>query len=236
MASFKFYVPFNWLRSAIFLLLLLLSGVSLGNVEHHTKLWNTAVFVGPLFKNSKIKYYFEPQLRFIDNRYKFEEAFIFLGIGYQTTSDLTLFLGGAEVISKRSTGENVYENRIWQQANWDVVKRKSFNLLSRTRLEERKRNSESQWAVRLRERMMARIPLKNCEKHSLVLFDEVFFNINHPRWVSNKFFSQNRAFFGIGTKISEQISFDIGYLNQYIFANPDQMNNILLLSLNIAYD
>lgn len=210
--------------------------VSFGNeIKEHTKLWSTAVFIGPLIKDTKIKYYLEPQLRLIDDKYKFEEAFIYAGIGYQTTPDLILFLGDASVVSRKTTGNYVHENRVWQQANLSVINNDSFNLLSRTRLEERKNLSESQWAVRLRERLMVRIPLRNWVTHSLVLSDEVFFDLNHPKWIgNNNVFAQNRAFIGIGTKISKQTSFDIGYLNQYQFTNPNQMSNVLLLSLNIT--
>lgn len=226
----------NQLRYALLLLMLMVSSASFGNdIEEHTKLWSTAVFIGPLINDTKIKYYLEPQIRFIDNKYKFEEALLYAGIGYQTTPDLILFLGNAWVTSRKSTGNYVQENRVWQQANWNPINTCLFNLLSRTRLEERKNISEPQWAFRLRERIMVRIPLKNWENHSLVLFDEVFFNLNHPKWLSNNnFFSQNRAFIGIGTKISTQTSLDIGYINQYQFTNPKQMSNILYFSLNIT--
>lgn len=227
----------NLLRRIISSLILLsLSSASFGNdIKEHTKLWSTAVLIGPLTNDTKIKYYLEPQLRLIDDKYKFEEAFIYAGIGYQIMPDLILFLGDASVFSRKTTGKYVHENRVWQQANWSVINNNSFNLLSRTRLEERKNLSESQWAVRLRERLMFRIPLQNWVNHSLVLFDEVFFDVNHPKWIgNNSVFAQNRAFIGIGIQISKQTSFDIGYLNQYQFTNPNQMGNILLLSLNIT--
>lgn len=203
-------------------------------VKEHTKIWSAAVLIGPLTSDTKIKYYLEPQLRLIDDKYKFEEALIYAGIGYQTTPDLILFFGDASVTSRKSTGNYVHENRVWQQANWNAINSDAFNMISRTRLEERKNLSESQWAVRFRERLMFRIPLRNWENHSLVLFDEVFFDLNHPKWIgNNSFFAQNRGFIGIGTKLSKQISFDIGYLNQYQFTSPNQMSNILYMGWNI---
>lgn len=225
------------LRRIIFLLLFLFFfKTAFGNsIKEHTKIWNSAVLIGPLTTDTRIKYYFEPQLQLIDNKYKFEEALLYAGIGYQTTPALTLFLGDAWVTSRKSTGNYVQENRIWQQANWNAINSAAFKMISRTRLEESKNLSESQWAIRLRQRLMLRIPLKNWENHSLVLSDEVFFDLNHPKWIgNNRFFAENRGFIGIGTKISKQMSFDIGYLNQYQFTNPNQMSHVLFSSLNIT--
>lgn len=203
-------------------------------VQTHSKLWGTTVKIGSLKDNTNFKYYLEPQLRLIDNQYKFEEALMLAGLGYQPRPNLILFLGNAWVASKRANGNFEQENRLWQQVNWNAVKKSSFNLISRTRLEERKNIEEPQWLIRFRERLMLRIPLKNQERYSFVLFDEVFFNLNYPQWLSNNhFFTQNRGFLGIGTKVSEQTSFDIGYMNQYQFTTPNQMGHVLLLTLNI---
>ncbi len=222
----------------LFLLLLYLSSFNIAfgsGIKEHTKIWNSAVLMGPLTTDKRIKYYFEPQLRLIDNKYKFEEGLLFAGIGYQTTPSLILFFGDAWVTSRKSTGNYVQENRVWQQANWNAINSAAFSIISRTRLEERKILSESQWAIRLRQRFMLRIPLTNWENHSLVLSDEVFFYFNHPKWIgNNRFFAQNRGFLGIGTKLSKQMSFDIGYLNQYQFTNPNQMSHVLFSSLNIT--
>jgi len=44
-------------------------------------------------QNKKWKYYLEPQLRFVDDAYKFEEANLFAGVYYQWTPALSFWLG-----------------------------------------------------------------------------------------------------------------------------------------------
>lgn len=229
-------IPKVFLLRKIFLLgLLTLFNASFSSQLHtHSKIWGSAVFIGELIKDTKVKYYLEPQLRFIDNRYKFEESLLYAGLGFQTLPSVTLFLGGAWMTAKMSNGNLLHQNRIWQQANWTPIEKSYVSLISRTRLEERKNQAESQWAVRFRERLMLRMPFKNLEKHSLVLFDEFFFNLNHPEWIGNMHsFAQNRIFIGIGNKVSKQTSFDMGYLNQYHFTIPNQMGHVILISLTV---
>jgi hypothetical protein len=52
-------------------------------------------------------------------------------------------------------------------------------------------------------------------KYDLVVWDEPFMNLTHEQWTGNRFIERNRAF--IGTKVKfENISFEVGYMNQYI--------------------
>lgn len=232
------YTMLHWVRALVlFIIALVFSSISYGaSGNTHTKLWGAAVIIGPVKENTKIKYYLEPQIRFIDNQYKFEEAFMFAGLGYQPKPDLMVFLGNAWVTSKSSTGNLRQENRIWQQAIWNPITNSSFNLISRTRLEERKNIADPQWLLRFRERLMVRVPFKKWERHAFVLFNEVFFNLNHPKWDGNtRFFTQNRVFLGIGTTVSQQVSFDIGYLNQYQFRIPNQIGHVLFLNFNFMF-
>ena len=133
--------------------------------------------------------------------------------------------------------EGVYshENAVWQQFLWDMYHSKSFNFNSRTRLEERKNTRYSLWAIRLREQFTLKIPFQNT-KYSFITFDELFFNLNAPSWVSNRFFSQNRYFIGIEKSISKSASFDVGYINQARFQrkNINLITNGLYLRINVV--
>lgn len=205
------------------------------NTIQHTKAWATTVVTGTLIQDSPFRYYLEPQIRFIDNHYKFEEALLYVGIGYEFSPYLTLFVGDAGTISRQSSGDYVRQNRIWQQLNWNIFCKNKINVISRTRLEERKNLSEAQWAVRLRERWLLRIGFPYWQNRSIVLFDEIFFNFNHPAWAGNSgTISQNRAFVGIGTQFSKQATVDVGYLNQYQFTVPNQVSHVLLVIVSLA--
>lgn len=215
-------------------LVLLILFHSAYGVEEHTKFWSVANILGSFSNNDRLKYYFEPQIRFIDNQYKFNQALMLAGLGYQNTFNV-IWLGGIGwILTKNLQGEMRHENRLWQQINWNINTPVTVNLASRTRLEERKLTTEGQIAYRLRERFFLRIPLKSWSNHSLSFFDEVFFNLNQPGWVIQKFFEQNRAFVGIGTQLSKTTIMDVGYLNQYLATSPVQLDNVILISFTIV--
>lgn len=204
-------------------------------LQGHTELWTSASILESFSKDSRFKYYLEPQLRFIDNTYKFNQALMQGGFGYQLKPDVLLLGGLGYILTKSNSGNMFHEDRIWEQISWTMPV--SINLISRTRLEQRKLTNNSQMAYRLRERLFARIPFLHWNKHSLAMFDEVFFNLNRPDWVAPHFFAQNRAFIGIGTSLSNTTVIDIGYLNQYIISSPNspnQLRNALLLSLTVV--
>jgi hypothetical protein len=131
-----------------------------------------------------------------------------------------------------------YQNTdtIRQQIDWHVIANDAITIVSLSRLEERKNYAEPQWALRLRERLVVRIPFKSWKNHSFVTFDEVFLDLNNPAWInSNSLFGQNRAFIGIGTQLSKFVGFDIGYLNQFeTKTTGNQVNNVLYLIFNVA--
>ncbi len=90
--------------------------------------------------------------------------------------------------------------------------------------------------MNFRGKCQLKVPLKKWERHALVLSDEVFFHLNHSKWrPSHSFLSQNRAYAGIATQVSKETSVSIGYLNQFIFANTNQMSNILVLGLAVNF-
>ena len=66
-------------------------------------------------------------------------------------------------------------------------------------------------------RFRSQIRLSHTLNHDydLVLWDEPFATLTHEKWTGNHFIDRNRAF--IGTRVKyEQISFEVGYMNQYI--------------------
>lgn len=202
------------------------------DLELHTKAWFGWTQTGKLACNSNFLYYLDAELEFIDDRYKFEEAYGSFGFGYKTLPNLNLFLGNTYLVSKKTSGIVEQQYRLWQQADWAIVKSISYSLSSRTRLEERKNFTYSAISVRLREKATMTIPLANYRNLSVIISDEVFFNLNRPVWVPQRFFEQNRAFIGFGKNISKYGVLVIGYMNQYQLTQPNQMSNILYVSVN----
>lgn len=215
------------LNTALFLTMVLglfLETSSAYSTRAYNKQWVVATVIGSMPVNPVFKYYLEPQLRFIDDHYFFNQTLQLGGLGYQFNKNITLFAGPGWVITKTPSGQSTHETRYWQQLNWLILNKSSLNINSRTRLEERERTDTAQMAVRFRQRIWMRIPFEKWERHSFSIFDELFFNLNHPYWVSPYLLEQNRAFVGITTQLSKSMLVDIGYLNQYL--RPSNTNSI----------
>lgn len=218
----------------MFFSLVAMASSAIATTDHYSKIWLSTKYLGPLGNSTAAKLYWDAHLNFIDDKYKFEQAYASVGAGYQTSATLQLFLINSYVISEKLNGTMQQEYRLWQQTNWVITDNYQYSLLSRTRLEARKNFAAAPIALRLREQLTIRIPIQNLPHYYYMLFDEVFFNLNHPYWVGNSFFDQNRAFIGISKDVSKLISVDIGYLNQYVLRTPHQLNSVFYLNVNIS--
>ena len=203
--------------------------------DYYTKQWTVATIVGPFSNNSQLRDYVEPQLRLIDDPYVFNQSFILMGLGYQFFQNLIFFAGPGWVFTKNTMGQTSDEYRLWQQLSWQIINNPSITLDSRTRLEEKEKTDESSVRVDLRQRLWARIPIKNTNNYYYSLFDEVFFNSNPPSWGNNTVFYQNRAFIGIAKMVSKHTLIDFGYLNQYVWGQGTQMSNVIYLSTTVTF-
>ncbi|ARB93680.1 DUF2490 domain-containing protein [Legionella longbeachae] len=204
--------------------------------QSYGSFWLTGTFIGPITRNhEKWKYYLEPRLIVLDDRYGLSELHFYYATGYQLSSKFTPYIGAAYFLSENTEGVISHENVIWQQFLWNIYKTDFVNISNRSRLEERKNTLHYEWATRLREQITLKIPVHNT-KYSLVTFDESFLNFNHPPWVSDKFFAQNRYFFGIGKQLSTATNLDIGYINQIKFErqNLKILDNGLYIKLNVS--
>jgi len=226
------------LNTALFLtiLCLFIGTQSANSTRAYNKAWAVTTIIGSMPFNPAFKYYIEPQIRFIDDDYLFNQTLQFGGLGYQINKNVVIFTGAGWIITKTPEGDSTHETRFWQQLNWLMLINSSLNINSRTRLEERKLTDAAQMAVRFRQRIWMRVPFKKWERHSFSVNNEFFFNLNHPHWVSPYLLEQNRAFVGISTQLTKSMTADIGYLNQY--ARPSNTNtfsdHVFLLSFNIA--
>lgn len=203
-------------------------------MESLNKDWSVATIMGSFSNKPSFKYYFEPQLRLIDDSSVFNQLLLLGGVGYQINTDLLLLLGPGWIITNTTQNNLIHENRLWEQLNWRIKNSLNLNINSRTRLEERKITTTSAVAIRFRERVWLKLPIKNWQGHSFSCFDEIFLNLNNPLWVSPYLVEQNRAFIGIATQLSKSTIMDVGYLNQYIHSFKNELNNVLLLSFTVT--
>ncbi len=203
---------------------------------HRTKSWNAITMNGFLSDDKWLKYFLESQLRFVDVDTKFEAAYLEAGVGHQTLPNLTLWLGF------RLEGTTDYHGGIargailWQQFNTDIYKTTNIKITDRTRLEEIQALAEHGLFLLFQQRFTFEIPIDSAAKYSFVAYENIYFQVNHPDWVTNKLLNQNRLFLGFKYSIDSVHSIYFGYINQYQFNEPDVMSNIISLRLDFNND
>lgn len=224
----------NYLRHSFLACLCLLSS-SVFAVTEHTGLWTGFGIVGPLNLGPDYKYYVDSELDLIDSPYKFDEFYSSVGIGKKLNKHWLVFLVNRFSVTKAiSNGQMHYTYILWQDANWHTKITNGTDVSIRNRLEERWRFSESEINLRLRERIMLRMPLSWWPNHTFVVSNESYLNLNRPVWVTDAFYAQNQLFLGIGMQLTKKVEMDIGYLNKYQFGSNRVMTNILSITLNIT--
>lgn len=210
-----------------------LSFTAHAKTEHYAESWNNAVITGPLSTDKSVRYFLQPGLDFVDSPYKFGNSFLFAGVGKVLNPDMLIWTLNGYFFSRSPDGKYSQRDTLREQFDWIVYRRAGGGQLTSTsRLEIRKDLSESPLAVRVRQRFWLRLPFPSWPDHTFSMFDEIFFNINNPRWIGTKsFFDENRFFVGVGTQLSEVFSFDIGYLNQFLDRTTPKVNNVLFIRI-----
>lgn len=178
------------------------------------------------------------QLRLINRSHSLHRGLIEGGLGYRLRPDKSVWIGYRGTAN--DIGNNFYkESGLFQHLIWKLQSQANLNLFSRTRLEEFYRFSENQMYYRLRQRIrfqFARLNFMNTVQP--VFYEEVFMQLNKTNFTSHSFVSANRVFLGFNLFTSSKNWWQIGYINQYNMATPqdknNEMNHILMVVYNIA--
>lgn len=221
----------------IAVLVCLSTSIAFGNAcasETQTKLWTAAVWVGPLAKDSRYIYFIEPDLRFVDNSYKFSQALLWAALGYEFPSSNKLLIGDAANTTRNNFGEYIHTNVLWQQYDFGMLHYDNSHVFNRVRMQEAKNLQESQWSIILRERVLYKHKIPFWDNHAIGVSDEIFINMKHPDWVpSNKFIAENRFMISLDNYITKQVNFAVSYMNQLEFGRQQLLSHVLLLAMEV---
>jgi hypothetical protein len=202
-------------------------------LDQNKKLWTSFATQKPFTADKKWNYLFYSSLRFIDEDHPVQTFLLEGGVGYKYVPGQSVWLG------YRWQGNNFnhgfyQENRLWQQMVWETKDLSLNRVLLRSRLEEFIRSNQSQTGFRLRERFFVEMPNLYNGCINPVFYDEVFFQLNKTDYTSHQFVSQNRLFVGFNYMLTAENFWEIGYLNEYLFATPqrsdNQMNHVISLT------
>jgi hypothetical protein len=174
------------------------------------------------------------QLRFTDQSHPLKVFLLEGGLGYQPNLHHSGWLG------YRWSARNPYndfsqENQLFQQYIY-INNYISHNIIFRTRLEEITRSNDGQIALRLRQRFATELHYYIGRNTLPFIYDELFFQLNHPNYMPHTFLGENRLFLGVNLRHSQLAWWEIGYINQYQVRTPQQSQNIMSHVISVNYN
>jgi Protein of unknown function (DUF2490) len=223
----------------VFLILICLAQVSFArSLKQNGSLWTILEKAGKFSEQGNLKYLFLGEGRFdVINTSSnvFELAKGRLGLGYQLGDPATFWLGyDVNGTLPLDSDQGTLENRFWQRLNYQIWLGHHKSLTVISKIEERKRTDNTNWAYRLREELKLKLIHKLAKNLTPIISDELFFNLNHPDWVSSSTFEQNRAFIGISKALNIEYLLTMGYMNQFRVRSPNnRMTHILYVELRL---
>ncbi|MBT8327464.1 MAG: DUF2490 domain-containing protein [Bacteroidia bacterium] len=195
--------------------------------SQESDLGNWVIYLGNKKLNDKVNLHHEIQYRNYNALGDLEQLLLRTGIGYNLSPNNNNVLLGYGFIRSENYGDSsvkdlVNEHRIYQQ----FITKQSFGRFSlqhRYRIEER--FVEENFKVRFRYFLSTNVALTNKKLVPktvyLSAYNEVFINSQ------NQLFDRNRIYGGLGYKVTDNLKFEVGYMNQRFFkGSRDQVNLI----------
>lgn len=191
----------------------LLAAPAAAQTDQDEAVWVNATVQGPI--SEKLVFFAEVQPRIGDGVSRLSQLLLRPAIGYEVTDKLTLYQGYARVIDPVDGGADLHEDRLFQQATWNVGKIGRLEVQSRTRLEQRWRSDGDGMSVRARQMMRFEYPLATGDRRVAAIGSvEGFVGLSSAEWGGTKGFDQVRTFIGLEIPLPGRSTIEAGYLNQ----------------------
>ncbi|MBC8139038.1 MAG: DUF2490 domain-containing protein [Fibrella sp.] len=196
--------------------------------------WNMLI-VNKTFTGTPWRGYFEVQPRFVNDSDRLGPLLIRPAVGYAVRPNVSLWLG--YVVVPNYSPRRTTENRYFQQLLVNT-KFPTFDLVNRTRLEERFLEGVDDPSYRLRHFVRGFVPLQKDRKWAVVAQNELFWNLNDAAPNLQGGYDQNRTFLGVSVATAKNIRLETGY--QYVnvrvpTAAPDRHLHTILTMLFLNY-
>lgn len=188
-------------------------GAPAGAADHQAQFWLTGAAKFDIAERWTAS--FEAQGRYGDTFERLVQARIGAGADYALNSRATLGGGYYFINSDKNNAPDKREHRFWQHVNWRVGEIGNASMASRSRIEERMRESEPVTAWRIRQSLKLTSPLRDGAKTSLYGGGEVILNLNETTWAGDDGLDEFRFFTGVATPISKSVKADFGYLARF---------------------
>lgn len=217
------------------LFFLFLQITSFARVTNRGMFWTGADFDGLFSPNSAWHYNGIIQARLSNTRNNLDQLLVGPFVYYDFNNGWAAGLGYDFRPSTASNGSTTFlEQRLWPQVQYRLKVNPRLDLSLRTRVEYRWRDYSAQQSTRLRQRFELTILNVAQNGLDLDLFDEIYFNLNHPSWVNSGAVNENWAFIGLIIPVKKWLAIDTGYLNVYkLRTTENQMDHVFLFMLSM---
>lgn len=227
----------TFFRFAYLFLSLNLGGVTLAcaDTEEDGRYWFSLYTQGKL-PAENVYWSMDTHPRWREEGQHFDQLILRPSVFYKLDANTSVWLGYDTIINHPSGQSSFRENRLWEQFQHQFDAVADVTLISRTRFEQRRREDFQDVGHRLRQMFRATTPLNLHPSLSLVVFDEVFINLNQTEWGVRRGLDQNRLFLGINWKFNAVSNVDVGYLNQFVNSRTtDRENHVLSTTLRFNF-
>ncbi|MEO1043054.1 MAG: DUF2490 domain-containing protein [Pseudomonadota bacterium] len=202
------------------------------DVESDVQSWNAIAIAGPIQDDSRLLVWFDGHARFRDDASELRVTIVRPALGWRAHDKIDLWAGYARVVSRQDAIPDVTEDRAWQQATFAIPSVLGGSMSGRSRLEQRFRETgdDTGWRFRQFIRWGKRI---DSTDFSLVVWDELFVNLNEADWGQREGFNQNRLFVGGAWHLGDRARLEGGYLNNVLDTpgTDEQTNHNISLTL-----
>ncbi|MDX1507860.1 MAG: DUF2490 domain-containing protein [Woeseiaceae bacterium] len=183
------------------------------------------------------QYAFDAQARYFDIGSGINQWLARPAIGYKLTDNVNAWVGYARLRARNAAGQTADENRYWQQVDWRAGQWRDGQVTMRVRLEQRDVEVGDDVGVVLR--FMARYvrPLTGGSNRSLVVGIEPFVDLRDTDWGGDSGLGQNRIYVGLSQPVSDRLTLEYGYMNQYIWRDgrENQVNHLAILNFKVKF-
>ena len=193
-------------------------------------IWSGVNVSAPITEKFQSRFQISP--RWLDNATDFNQLILHGLLGYKFNKHISFFQGYAWNTLYIPNFKR--EQRPYQELtiSHDI---KKTSIEHRFRFEERFLQDIEGISLRARYRLKGMYPLDKNKKWSLVLFDELFVNLNSHFGGPQAGIDQNRIYAGINHKFNEIINADLGYQLQHQHKKGptvDPVNHFVFFYLN----
>ena len=200
--------------------------------NHDVQQWTLLVAQGRIADDIVVQAEVQPRLT--NDARRLGQFQLSPSIGYQVSKKTTVFAGYMFVHTDPVDRPATDENRIYQHVIYPVGKIGGVSLTARTRLEERMVVGAESLAIRFRQQLRGQVPLKGQSSLKLVVWSEVFYNLNDADWGPRAGFDRWRNLIGVDIPIAQGLMIEPAYLDQIVF-RPGQDRHDHVLNMTVSY-